>query len=239
MNTKTVIFWILLNNSLFFFKSEWRLPSYNQSSSNQDPEPSSTTQNTCNDLGWRDPSQSYNLGWQDSSWSFCRCLFSWERNQSVNSLYYDDDDSSCGPTLEEQMERVNINSVSSILNFCLDGVDNFSSVKNIFLHAVKEVTRDLNWFDVKKHKCALCGGSSHNFDSCSEVNQSDLKNAYICLQLLINKLMANPWKLYLTNKDHHDIRSTSISAINLALVNNVSTESLQELQPDVLHTPTN
>ena len=60
----------------------------------------------------------------------------------------------------------------------------------IFLHAVRQVTQDLNKFNVKKHKCALCGGSGHNFDNCLKILQNDLKGAYICLCLLIHKLMA-------------------------------------------------
>ena len=62
-------------------------------------------------------------------------------------------------------------------------------IKIFFVHAVKEMTQDLNWFDVKKYKCALCGSSGHNFNSCPEVTQSDLKGAYICLPLFNNKLM--------------------------------------------------
>lgn len=83
------------------------------------------------------------------------------------------------------MECVNINDIQSIMVFFLDGVDDYSSFKkadkNIFVQTVKEMTQDLNQFDVKKHKCALCGGSAHNFDSRPEVTQSDLKGTYICL----------------------------------------------------------
>ena len=57
------------------------------------------------------------------------------------------------------MKQVNINSIESILDFCLDGVDDFSSITkgdiDIFLHAVREVFQDLNKFDFKKHKCSL------------------------------------------------------------------------------------
>ena len=81
------------------------------------------------------------------------------------------------------MERVNINSVKSIKDFCLDGIDDYYSIskgdRSMFANAVAAVTKDLNRFDVKKHKCALCGGSGHNFDNCPEVLQGDLKSAYI------------------------------------------------------------
>ena len=53
----------------------------------------------------------------------------------------------------------------------------------MFANAVAAVAKDLNQFDVKKHKCALCGGSGHDFDNCPEVLQGYLKSAYICLQL--------------------------------------------------------
>ena len=49
----------------------------------------------------------------------------------------------------------------------------------MFANAVAAVASDLNWFNVKKHKCTLCGGSSHNFDNCPEVLNGDLKSAYI------------------------------------------------------------
>ena len=75
------------------------------------------------------------------------------------------------------MERVNINSVNSILDFCLANInantDTFLSVakddRDIFLHAVGSVAKDLNQFNVKKHKCALCCGFGHNFDNCSKI----------------------------------------------------------------------
>ena len=105
------------------------------------------------------------------------------------------------------MEHVGIDSISSILDFCLKCVDDDYSFitkadKDIFLHVGKEVTQDLNRFNVKKHKCALCGGSAHNFDSCPEVTQSDFKGVYIHFWLLINKLMAGLRKLYHTSKDY-------------------------------------
>ena len=45
----------------------------------------------------------------------------------------------------------------------------------MFANVVAAFASDLNRFDVKKHKCALCGGSGHNFDNCPEVLQGDLK----------------------------------------------------------------
>ena len=96
----------------------------------------------------------------------------------------------------------------------------------MFANAVAAVTKDLNRFDVKKHKCALCGGSGHNFDNCPEVLQGDLKSAYIRLRLLVNKLMSGLQKLYPSSKDSNDIRGTPISAINLALDTNVSNDGL-------------
>ena len=89
------------------------------------------------------------------------------------------------------------------------------------------MAQDLNQFDVKKHKCALCGGSGHNFDNCPEVLRSDLRSAYICLQLLVNKLMSGFHKLYPSSKNLNDIWSTPISAINTALTTNVSNDGLQ------------
>lgn len=109
------------------------------------------------------------------------------------------------------------------MDFFLEGVDDYSPVakgdKDIFLHAVQEVTQYLNMFDVKKHKRALCGGSGHNFDRCPKFTQNDLKGTYICLCLLVDKLLTDLRKLYPTSKDHNDIQSTSISTINLALAN--------------------
>ena len=129
------------------------------------------------------------------------------------------------------MERVNINSVKSIKDFCLDGIDDYYSIsrsdRSMFTNAVAAVAKDLNRFDVKKHKCALCGGSGHNFDNCPEVLQGDLKSAYIRLRLLVNKLMSGLQKLYPSSKDFNDIRSTPISAINSALATSVTTDGLQ------------
>ena len=97
----------------------------------------------------------------------------------------------------------------------------------MFTNAVAAVAKDLNWFDVKKHKCALCGGSGHNFDNCPEILKGDLKSAYIRLRLLVNKLMSGLQKLYPSSKDFNDIRSTPISAINSALATNVTDDGLQ------------
>ena len=96
----------------------------------------------------------------------------------------------------------------------------------MFANAVAAVTKDLNRFDVKKHKCALCGGSGHNFDNCPEVLKGDLKSAYIRLRLLVNKLMSGLQKLYPSSKDFNDICSTPISAINSALATNVTDDGL-------------
>ena len=166
------------------------------------------------------------------------------RDQSctVSGLYFSADDSfrEPKPTLEEQMEGVNINSVQSIKDFCLDGIDDYYSISKVnrvmFTNAIAVVAKDLNNFNVKKHKCALCGGSGHNFDNCPEVLQGDLKSIYICLRLLVNKLMLGLHKLYPTSKDYNDIRSTPISAINSALATSVSNDSLQGLQAVFLHT---
>ena len=106
----------------------------------------------------------------------------------------------------------------------------------MFANAVAAVANDLNRFDVKQHKCALCGGSGHNFDNCPEVLQGDLKSAYICLQLLVNKLMSGLQKLYPSSTDLNDIRRTPISAINSALATTVTTEGLQGLEADILCT---
>ena len=112
-------------------------------------------------------------------------------------------------TLDEQMEGVNINDIQSIKDFCLDDFDNYYSIpksdRSMFVNAVASVAKDLNLFDVKKHKCALCGGSGHNFDNCPEVLQSDLRSAYICLQLLVNKLMSGLQRLYPSSTDLNDI----------------------------------
>ena len=131
------------------------------------------------------------------------------------------------------MERVNINSVQSIKDFCLDEIEDYHSIskgeRSRFINAVAQVTKDLNKFDVKKHKCALCGGSGHNFDNCPEVLQGDLKSAYIRLRLLVNKLMSGLKKLYPSSTDCNDIRGTPISAINSALDASETTGGLQNL----------
>ena len=62
---------------------------------------------------------------RDSSRPFNRRSYSRDRSR-VSGLYLGDDDDSYDErelTLEEQMERVNINSVQSIKDFCLDGID--------------------------------------------------------------------------------------------------------------------
>ena len=172
---------------------------------------------------------------RDSSRPFTRRSYSRDRSRSrVSGLYFGDDDSSYndqGMTLEQQMERVNINSVRSIADFCLDEIEDFNSISqgqmSRFINAVSQVKRDLNQFDVKKHKCALCGGSGHNFDNCPEVLQGDLKSAYIRLRLLVNKLMSGLKKLYPSSTDCNDIRGTPISAINTALASSVSNDGLQ------------
>ena len=46
------------------------------------------------------------------------------------------------------MENVNINSVESTMDFCLDGVDDYYSIskgdRDIFVHTVGSVANDLN-----------------------------------------------------------------------------------------------
>ena len=74
------------------------------------------------------------------------------------------------------------------------------------------MTRNSNLFDVKKHKCALCGFSGHSFDDCPKVTQSYLKSAYICLCLL-----------------------TFITATNSALANPVDAGTLHKLQANILY----
>ena len=109
-------------------------------------------------------------------------------------------------------------------------------IKMFPMNAFAAVANDLNRFDVKKHKCALCGGSGHNFNNCPEVLHGDLKSAYIRLQLLVNKLMSGLQKLYPSSKNLNDIRGTPISAINSALATNVSNDGLHGIQADVLCT---
>ena len=179
---------------------------------------------------------------RNSSRPFRHQSFSRDQTHPASGLYYNDDDSYCERelSLDEQMEEVNINRVESIKEFCLDGTDYYYLIskvdRDIFIHAVGVVAKDLNQFDVKKNKCAICGGSGRNFDNYPEILQGDLKGAYICLQLLVNKLMSGFQKLYPASKDLNDIRRTPISAINSALVSGVSTEGLQRLQADVLRT---
>ena len=152
---------------------------------------------------------------------FSHRSYSRDQTRAVSGLYFGDNDSFREPklSLEEQMEDVNIDSVESIKEFCLDGIDDYYSISKgdraMFTNAVAAVAKDLNQFNVKKHKCALCGGSGHNFDNCLEVLQGDLKSAYICLRLLVNKLMLGLHKFYPPGKDYNDIQSTPISAINL------------------------
>ena len=138
------------------------------------------------------------------------------------------------------MERINSNSVDNILDICLASIDIFSSIakddRKIFLHVVCEVSWNLNKIEIKKHKCALCGGSGHNFDNYPKVLQNDLKSTYICLHLSINELMAGLHKLYPMSKNHNAIQSISISDINFALTYNISTDGLQGLQAVMLCT---
>ena len=162
---------------------------------------------------------------------------SYSRDRSrVSGLYLGDEVDSTGEpelTLDEQMERVNINSVQSVKDFCLDGIDDYYSIsktdRSMFTNAVVAVAKDLNRFDVKKHKCALCGGSGHNFDNCPEVLKAsgDLKSAYIRLRLLVNKLMSGFYKLYPSSKNLNDIRNTPVSTITTALSTEVSNDGLQ------------
>ena len=123
----------------------------------------------------------------DSSRPFNRRSYSRDRSR-VSGLYLGDDDDSYREhelTLDEQMENVNINSVQSIKDFCLDEIEDYYSIlkgeRSMFVNVVAAVTKDLNRFNVKKYKCALCDGSGHNFDNCPEILHSDLKSAYICL----------------------------------------------------------
>ena len=172
---------------------------------------------------------------RDSSRSFNRRSYSRDRSR-VSGLYLRDEVDSTGEpefTLDEQMERVNINSVQSVKDFCLDGIDDYYSIsktdRSMFTNAVVAVAKDLNRFDVKKHKCALYGGSGHNFDNCPEVLKAsgDLKSAYIRLRLLVNKLMSGFYKLYPLSKNLNDIHNTPVSAITTALSTEVSSDNLQ------------
>ena len=95
---------------------------------------------------------------------------------------------------ESDWEDVNMTDADSIWNYCVNGLeyelpdDNVPSMIQ-FAHAIRAIAKDMNKFDKSKFLCAVCDQLGHTFEDCPVLQATDLKEAYLCLLLLIKKFV--------------------------------------------------
>ena len=84
-----------------------------------------------------------------------------------------------------------------------------------FAHADRSIAKDMNWFDKSKYPCAVCNQLGNTFENCPVLLATDLKEAYLCLLLLVKKFVKGLNKLDPTGKKHNN---------NLNVLQNVTLE---------------
>ena len=89
-----------------------------------------------------------------------------------------------------------------------------------FVNAVQAIAKDMNWFDKSKFPCAVCDQLGHTFEDCPVLCNTDLKEAYLCLLLLVKRFVKGLNKLDPTGKKHHN---------NLNVLQHVTLEQLHAL----------
>ena len=98
--------------------------------------------------------------------------------------------------------------VDSIWDYCVNGL-NHQLPKDTdpamvqLDHAVRAIAKDMNQFDKSKFPCAVCDHLGHTFEDCPVLMATDLKEAYLCLLLLVKQFVKGLNKLDPTRKKHN------------------------------------
>ena len=79
----------------------------------------------------------------------------------------------------------------------------------------------MNRFDKSKFPCAICDQLGHAFEDCPVLQATDLKEAYLCLLILIKRFVKGLHKLDPTGKKHNN---------NLNVLQDVTLEQLHALE---------
>lgn len=66
----------------------------------------------------------------------------------------------------------------------LDVSSSPSTDTGFFVHAIEEISKDINHFDSIKFPCAICGDKGHAFNKYPQLQGPDSQAAYICLCVL-------------------------------------------------------
>ena len=96
----------------------------------------------------------------------------------------------------------------SIWDYCVNSLnhqipDNTDPTMLQFAHAVQLIAKDMNCFDKTKYPCAVCDQLGHTFENCPVLLSMDLKEAYLCLLLLVKKFVKGLNCLDPTEKKHN------------------------------------
>ena len=97
-------------------------------------------------------------------------------------------------SLSDHWDDVNMTDADSIRDYCVNCLDhqlpeNTDPAMLQFVHAVQSIVKDTNRFDKTKFPCAMCDQLGHTFENCPVLQSTDLKEAYICLLLLVKKFV--------------------------------------------------
>ena len=130
----------------------------------------------------------------------CCCSFcSWSNDAPVlntNSIY-------------DVWKDVIMTDTDSIWDYCVNGLEhqlppNEDSSMIQFANAVCSISKDMNQFDKSKYPCAICDQLGHTFDTCPVLLATDLKEAYLCLLLLVKKFVKDLFWLDPIGKKHNN-----------------------------------
>ena len=128
---------------------------------------------------------------------------------TTNSLYNDLDD-------------VDMTDADSIWDYCVHGLEDdlpadTDSSMILFANAVQNIAKDMNQFDKSKFPCVVCDQLGHTFEECPVLRDTNLKEAYLRLMLLVKRFVKGLNKLDPTGKKHHN---------NLNVLKHVTLEQL-------------
>ena len=117
----------------------------------------------------------------------------------------------------------NWNDEEELFCYAVHGVDTSSATLSdvdLLKYVINQVTIDKQ-FDTKK-PCALCFDSGHTFDRCPMIQPHVLKNVFIKLKLICNRIRA-------TLNDMEQQASSKHSSIDTAMLNTIN-ENFKKLQ---------
>ena len=86
----------------------------------------------------------------------------------------------------------------------------------LLVHAIEEITTNMNCFNKDKHPCAIYGQKGHSFDGCPQFKNTNVEQAYIQLLLLFNNFVKGLKKLDPTgqNKDLQTVQGLTLSELD-------------------------